>query len=70
MREDFDRMKMNPKINMLEIACMNLEEAHKVNCKSEYLQFLKSPLFNKTLQAFDCSTLNGLFLNIFQVLTA
>lgn len=70
MREDFDRMKMNPRINMLEIANMNLEDANKINSKSEYLQFLKSPLFNQTLQAFDCSTLNGLFLNILQVINA
>ena len=54
---------------MLEIANMNLEEAHKINSKNQCLQFLRSPLFNKTLQAFDCSSLNGLFLNIFEVFT-
>lgn len=69
MREDFSRIKMNPKIDMLEIANMNLEEAHKINSKNQCLQFLRSPLFNKTLQAFDCSSLNGLFLNIFEVFT-
>lgn len=67
MKMEISQMMENHSFSMLEVARMNLEQPQKINMKSHMQLLQNDALFQKTLKAFDSTSLRSLFLNIFEV---